>query len=354
MSAEAVAAEAPAAVEAAPAKLPTSVHGAQKPKKVRRKMVTWYGARISTDPTAPIVLRRRPTTPSQRHTAIIDKSFLWRGSPVKGLTKGQHSTGGRNRTGQITVWWRGGANKHNYRMIDFKRVSFTRVGVRAGVVERIEYDPNRSAFIALLRHPVDEGTFPAGHKKSLGDYLSYIVCPLGITMGQELLASRSQAVDIKTGNSMPLKYIPVGTLVHNIELTPGKGGVFCRSAGTSAQLLERDPVKGLALLRMQSKEQRYVQIDAMATIGAVSNPNKKNEVMGKAGRNRWKGWRSRVRGVSMNPVDHPHGGGEGKKGTGGPPVSPWGKQAKGKKTVLSRNLSPLISLPRWKAKRQSR
>jgi len=340
---------APATVdaEAAPAK---AIY--QKPKKVRKKMVTWYGARISTDPTAPIVLRRRPTTPSQRHTAIIDKSWLWRGGPLKGLTEGLRKTGGRNNTGRTTVFWRGGGNKHRYRIVDFKRTLRTYQGVRTGVIERIEYDPNRTAFIALLRHPVDESKRAEGEKKQLSDYLSYIICPQGVKVGQELEASRTQQVDIKPGNAMPLKFMPVGTAVHNIEMTIGKGGQLCRSAGTSAQLLERDETKGLALLRMSSKEQRYVPLLAMATVGAVSNPNKKNEVMGKAGRNRWKGKRPRVRGVAMNPVDHPHGGGEGKKGTGGPPLSPWGKKTKGMKTV--RKLSPLIALPRWKAKRMSR
>jgi len=306
-----------------------------KPPK-RKKTVTWYGTRISTDPTCPSVIKRKPTTPSQRHTAIIDKEYLWKGRPLKSLTLGLRSKGGRNNTGRITVRHRGGGNKRKYRIIDFHRAPPFHEGVITNVVERIEYDPNRSALIALLRR-----TTPG-----LGKAFSYIVCPLGIKIGQELESSRSQQVNLKEGNAMPLRFIQVGTLVHNIEMTPGRGAQLCRSAGTSAMLLEKDEATGLALLRMQSKEQRYVKLNCVATIGRVSNPEHMNQSMGKAGRNRWKGKRPTVRGVAMNPIDHPHGGGEGKKSGRG--VSPWGWNTKGYKTVRRKN--PMIRMPRWKAK----
>eukprot|EP00802_Teleaulax_amphioxeia_P014171 Tamp_14232.p1 GENE.Tamp_14232~~Tamp_14232.p1 ORF type:complete len:364 (-),score=88.64 Tamp_14232:555-1565(-) len=317
---------------------------AEAPTKTR-KAVTWYGARISTDPTAPSVIRRRPTTPSQRHTAIIDKTYLWRGKPVKTLTKGIKRSGARNNQGVTTVWGKGGGNKRRYRLIDFKRAHPKSTGVVSGIVERIEYDPNRTALIALLRHPQhDEGYEGERHAA-----LSYILCPRGIAVGNELQASRTQLLDVKPGNSMQLRHMPVGTLVHNIELRPGAGAQLCRSAGTSAQLLERDEARGLALLRMQSKEQRYVQLSCMATVGEVSNPEHKNQSLGKAGRSRWMGRRPKVRGVAMNPVDHPNGGGEGKKSGKG--LSPWGMHSKGFKTV--RKHRPYIKLQRFKAKKSS-
>lgn len=312
---------------------------------VKRKAVTWYGARISTDPTAPSVIRRRPTTPSQRHTAIIDKTYLWRGAPHKALTKGIKRSGGRNNQGCITVRGKGGGNKRKYRLVDFKRAHPLSTGVVRGIVERIEYDPNRTALIALLRH----AEAAEGYEGQKHAPLSYIVCPRGVAVGHELQASRSGAVDVKPGNSMQLRHIPVGTLVHNIELKPGGGAQLCRSAGTSAQLLERDETRGLALLRMQSKEQRYVRLSCMATVGEVSNPEHKNQTLGKAGRSRWMGRRPKVRGVAMNPVDHPNGGGEGKKSGKG--LSPWGMHSKGFKTV--RKVRPYIKLQRWKAKKTS-
>jgi large subunit ribosomal protein L2 len=368
---------------------------------VKRKAVTWYGARISTDPTAPSVIRRRPTTPSQRHTAIIDKTYLWRGAPHKALTKGIKRSGGRNNQGCITVRGKGGGNKRKYRLVDFKRAHPLSTGVVRGIVERIEYDPNRTALIALLRH----AEAAEGYEGQKHAPLSYIVCPRGVAVGHELQASRSGAVDVKPGNSMQLRHIPVGTLVHNIELKPGAsrvlacsrsrvgccpcgrtvravaedcarlhlldanlcgvdefcpclgvppllsggGAQLCRSAGTSAQLLERDETRGLALLRMQSKEQRYVRLSCMATVGEVSNPEHKNQTLGKAGRSRWMGRRPKVRGVAMNPVDHPNGGGEGKKSGKG--LSPWGMHSKGFKTV--RKVRPYIKLQRWKAKKTS-
>ena len=350
---------------------------AAAPKKAR-KAVTWYGARISTDPTAPSVIRRRPTTPSQRHTAITDKTYLWRGKPHKSLTKGIKRSGARNNQGVTTVWGKGGGNKRRYRLVDFKRAHPRSTGVIMGTIERIEYDPNRTALIALLRHPQNSETYQGEAHAAL----SYIVCPRGIAVGGELLASRTELLDVKPGNSMQLRYIPVGTVVHNIEMRPGEcplstlprphniallsslqhrnnlldcvrclgaGAQFCRSAGTSAQLLERDETRGYALLRMQSKEQRYVLLSCMATVGEVSNPEHKNQTLGKAGRSRWMGRRPKVRGVAMNPVDHPNGGGEGKKSGKG--LSPWGMHSKGFKTV--RKVRPLIKLQRWKAKKSS-
>jgi hypothetical protein len=189
---------------------------AEVPKKARKAM-TWYGMRISTDPTAPSVIRRRPTTPSQRHTALIDKTYLWRGKPLKALTKGIKSTGGRNNQGVVTVWGKGGGNKRRYRLIDFKRAIFTSKGVVAGTVERIEWDPNRTAMIALLRHKSVEGYTGAEVAA-----FSYIVCPRGIAVGNELVASRSEPLDVKPGNAMQLRFIPVGTLVHNVEMYPGQ------------------------------------------------------------------------------------------------------------------------------------
>jgi len=322
----------------------TEAAATEAPKKAR-KAVTWYGTRISTDPTAPSVIRRRPTTPSQRHTAIIDKTYLWRGKPLKALTKGIKRSGARNNQGVTTVWVRGGGNKRRYRQVDFKRAHSHSTGIVTGTVERIEYDPNRTALIALLRHPQNTQEYQGVPHAAL----SYIVCPRGIAVGNELVASRTELLDVKPGNSMQLRHIPVGTLVHNIEMRPGAGAQFCRSAGTSAQLLERDETRGLALLRMQSKEQRYVLISCMATVGEVSNPEHKNQTLGKAGRARWMGRRPKVRGVAMNPVDHPNGGGEGKKSGKG--LSPWGMHSKGFKTV--RKVRPFIKLQRWKAKKST-
>jgi len=315
---------------------------------VSTKEIFWNGTKRSLDPTAPSVVPRRPTTPSQRHTAIIDKSLIWRKGPVSKLTVGLNKTGGRNNQGVITVRHRGGGAKRRYRLVDFKRVHPNDTSTIKGTVERIEYDPNRSAFIALLKHTI-ESTEGEGAAPSSAAPLSYIICPRGITVGSELVASRARAVDVRPGNTMLLRYIPVGTVVHNIELKPGRGGQICRSAGTSAQVLEKDDAKGQSLLRLQSKEQRYVRTSCLATVGEVSNPEFKNQKLGKAGRSRWMGRRPSVRGVAMNPIDHPHGGGEGKTHHGGPPRTPWGKLTKGLKTV--RKDRPWIRLPRWKARR---
>ena len=252
----------------------------------------------------------KPTTPGQRQLVIIDRSELWKGPPVKELTEGKREQGGRNNAGRITVRWRGGGHKRRYRFIDFKRAKHD---VPAEVV-RLEYDPNRSGFIALVKYEDGE--------------LNYILAPQRLKAGDRVVAG--ERVDVKPGNAMPMRNIPVGTIVHNVELKAGKGGQLARSAGTYVQLVGRDA--GYALLRLSSGEVRRVRGECMATIGAVSNPDEQNTVIGKAGRNRWLGKRPSVRGVAMNPIDHPHGGGEGKTSGGRHPVTPWGKGTKGTKT----------------------
>src|SRR5918996_4420463 len=252
----------------------------------------------------------KPVTPSMRQLVLVDRSELWRGKPVKALTEGLSKSGGRNNRGRITAWHRGGGHKRRYRLVDFKRRKF---GV-PGVVERLEYDPNRSAFIALIKY--DDGE------------LAYILAPQRLQPGDRVIAD--ERVDVKAGNAAPLKNIPIGTILHNVEMKPGKGGQMARSAGTYVQLVGRDA--GNALLRLGSGEVRMVSADCRATIGAVSNPDQQNINIGKAGRNRWLGKKPSVRGVAMNPIDHPHGGGEGRPSGGRHPVTPWGKPTKGKKT----------------------
>ncbi len=252
----------------------------------------------------------KPTTPGQRTLILVDRSELWKGKPVKSLTEGLSKKGGRNNQGRITLRRRGGGHKRRYRVIDFKR---RKVDMPA-TVERLEYDPNRSAFIALLRYEDDE--------------LSYILAPQRLQAGDKIVSG--EQTDVKPGNAMPMKSIPVGTVIHNVEMKPGKGGQLARAAGTYAQLLGKD--SGYALLRLSSGEQRMVRAECMATIGAVSNPDQKNINLGKAGRSRWLGQRPKVRGVVMNPVDHPHGGGEGRTSGGRHPVTPWGKPTKGART----------------------
>lgn len=261
-----------------------------------------------------------PTTPSQRQLVIVDRSELWKGKPVKKLTEGLTKKAGRNNTGRITARRRGGGHKRTYRLIDFKR---TKVDV-VGTVERLEYDPNRTAFIALIAY--DDGE------------QAYILAPQRLSVGDKVVAG--DRVDVKPGNAMPLRSIPVGTIVHNVEMKPGKGGQIARSAGTYVQIVGRD--SGYALLRLASGEVRMVRGECMATVGAVSNPDQKNINLGKAGRNRWLGKRPAVRGVAMNPVDHPHGGGEGRTSGGRHPVSPWGKPTKGKKTRSNKATDRLI------------
>ena len=251
-----------------------------------------------------------PTTPGQRQLVMVDRSALYKGKPVKALTEGKISNGGRNNTGRITVRFRGGGHKKSYRMVDFKR---NKVDVSA-VVERLEYDPNRTAFIALIKYQDGEQ--------------AYILAPQRLAVGDTVVAGNY--VDVKPGNVMPLGNMPVGTIVHNIEMKIGKGGQIARSAGTYAQLVGRD--QDYVILRLNSGEQRLVNGRCRGTIGAVSNPDHMNISIGKAGRTRWLGWRPHNRGVVMNPIDHPHGGGEGRTSGGRHPVTPWGKPTKGKKT----------------------
>jgi large subunit ribosomal protein L2 len=262
----------------------------------------------------------KPTTPGQRQLVLVDRSELWKGKPVKALTEGLRQQGGRNNTGRITQRWRGGGHKRRYRVVDFKR---TKADMPAEVV-RLEYDPNRSAFIALVRYEDGE--------------LSYILAPQRLKAGDRVVSG--DRVDVKPGNAMPMRNIPVGTIIHNVEMKPGKGGQLARSAGTYAQLVGRDA--GYALLRLSSGEVRMVRAECMATIGAVSNPDRQNVSIGKAGRNRWLGRRPSVRGVAMNPIDHPHGGGEGRTSGGRHPVTPWGKPTKGKKTRHNKATDRLI------------
>ena len=252
----------------------------------------------------------KPTTPSQRALVLVDKSELWKGKPVKNLTEGMHSKGGRNNLGRITMRRRGGGHKRRYRKIDFKR----RKADVAATIERLEYDPNRSAFIALIKYSDGE--------------ISYILAPQRVAVGDQVISG--ERVDIKPGNAMPMENIPVGTIIHNIEMKPGGGGQMARAAGTYVQLVGKDA--GFAQLRLGSGELRMVPARCMATIGSVSNADNKNTNMGKAGRNRWLGKRPSVRGVAMNPVDHPHGGGEGRSSGGRHPVTPWGVPTKGKRT----------------------
>jgi large subunit ribosomal protein L2 len=252
----------------------------------------------------------KPTTPGQRGLVLIDRSELWKGRPVKSLTEGLSSKGGRNNTGRITARRRGGGVKRLYRIVDFKR---RRHDVPAKV-ERIEYDPNRTAFIALIRY--EDGV------------QSYILAPQRLGVGDSVISGAK--VDVKPGNAMPFRGMPIGTIVHNVELKPGKGGQIARAAGSYAQFVGRDG--DYAQLRLSSGELRVVRQECMATVGAVSNPDHSNENYGKAGRMRLKGKRPSVRGVVMNPVDHPHGGGEGRTSGGRHPVTPWGKPTKGRRT----------------------
>jgi len=272
----------------------------------------------------------KPVTPSLRQLVQVDRSELWKGKPVKKLTEGLSKSGGRNNTGRTTVWHRGGGHKRSYRLVDFKRKKY---GV-SGIVERLEYDPNRSAFIALLRY--DDGE------------QAYILAPQRLDVGDRVIAD--ERVDVKAGNAGPLMNIPIGTIIHNIELKPGGGGQIARSAGTYAQLVGRDG--DYAQIRLGSGEIRRVRAECMASIGAVSNPDHQNINFGKAGRRRWLGWRPTVRGVAMNPVDHPHGGGEGRTSGGRHPVTPWGKPTKGARTRRNKKTDRLIVRSRHKAKKR--
>jgi large subunit ribosomal protein L2 len=270
----------------------------------------------------------KPVTPSQRQLVIVDRSELWRGKPVKSLTEGLRKTGGRNNHGHTTSWQKGGGHKRRYRVIDFRRRKFD----VPATVERLEYDPNRTAFIALIRYEDGER--------------AYILAPQRLAVGDIVVSGRT--ADIKPGNAMPMQSIPVGTIIHNVEMKPGKGGQIARSAGTYAQLIGKD--QGYAQLRLSSGELRAVRAECVATVGAVSNPDQQNIKLGKAGRNRWLGKRPAVRGVAMNPVDHPHGGGEGRTSGGRHPVTPWGKPTKGMRTRQNKKTDSLIIRRRHKRK----
>jgi large subunit ribosomal protein L2 len=272
----------------------------------------------------------KPVTPSTRNLVLVDLSELHKGKPVKRLTVGLIGKGGRNNMGRITARRRGGGHKRKYRMVDFKRRKYD---VEA-TVDRIEYDPNRTAFIALI-------TYADGEQ-------SYILAPQRLAAGDSVISG--ERVDIKPGNAMPMNAIPIGTIVHNIEMKPGKGGQIARSAGTYAQIVGRDA--GYIQLKLTSGEVRMVRGECMATIGAVSNPDQSNIKIGKAGRKRWLGKRPAVRGVAMNPVDHPHGGGEGRTSGGRHPVSPWGKPTKGKRTRKKKNPSNRLIIRSRHAKKK--
>ncbi|MDR0677860.1 MAG: 50S ribosomal protein L2 [Holosporaceae bacterium] len=252
----------------------------------------------------------KPVTSSTRELVLVDHSPLWKGRPHKKLVRGQSKNGGRNVHGHITAWHRGGGHKKLYRFIDFAR---SKIDIEA-VVERIEYDPNRTSFIALIKYA--DGEF------------SYIIAPQKLAVGDKIVSS--DKTDVKIGNCMKTINIPVGTVVHNVEFRLGKGAQFLRSAGTYGQIIGRD--SGKVIVKLSSGEVRLISGECRATIGAVSNPDQKNVNIGKAGRSRWMGRRPVNRGSAMNPVDHPHGGGEGKTKSGRQPVTPWGKPTKGYKT----------------------
>lgn len=271
----------------------------------------------------------KPTTPSLRQLVLVDRSDLYKGKPEKTLTEGKRGTGGRNNTGRITSRFRGGGHKRALRLVDFKRRKFD----MPATVERIEYDPNRSAFIALIKYTDGE--------------LNYILAPQRLAVGDTIVAGAS--VDIKPGNAMPLMAIPVGTIVHNVEMKVGKGGAIARSAGTFAQIVGREGT--YVIVRLNSGEQRLILGACMGTIGSVSNPDHMNRSLGKAGRSRWLGRMPHNRGVSMNPVDHPHGGGEGRTSGGRHPVTPWGKPTKGKKTRSNKTTDKFIITSRHNRKK---
>jgi large subunit ribosomal protein L2 len=268
----------------------------------------------------------KPVTPASRGLVLVERSGLWKGKPVKALTEGITSKGGRNNLGRVTVRHRGGGHKRSYRVVDFKRRNFD----VPGTVERLEYDPNRSAFIALV-------AYRDGSR-------AYILAPQRLAVGDTVIAA--ERADVKPGNAMPMRNIPLGTIIHNVEMKAGKGGQLARAAGAYVQLVGKDA--GYALLRIGSGEQRMVRAECMATIGAVSNPDHKNIKLAKAGRSRWLGRRPKVRGVAMNPVDHPHGGGEGRTSGGRDPVTPWGKPTKGKRTRNNKRTDRFIMRRRGK------
>lgn len=264
----------------------------------------------------------KPTSPGRRFMSVLTFEEITKKEPEKSLTKPLKKTGGRNNQGRITVWHIGGGHKRKYRIIDFKRDKFD----IPGKVHSIEYDPNRSANIALI-HYAD------GEKR-------YILAPLGLKVGDIIVSSKKPDTEIKDGNALPLRYIPVGTLIHNVELKPGKGGQLARAAGSYAQILAKEG--NYAQVRLPSGGIRLVHLNCMATIGQVGNLDHENVTIGKAGRSRWLGIRPTVRGTAMNPVDHPHGGGEGRSKGGRHPCSPWGKLTKGLKTRKNKRTDKFI------------
>jgi large subunit ribosomal protein L2 len=269
----------------------------------------------------------KPTSAGRRGLVLVNRDDLHKGAPVKALTEGKKRKGGRNNYGRIVNFRQGGGHKQRYRIVDFKRRKYD----VAATVERLEYDPNRTAFIALIKYSDGEQ--------------AYILAPQRLKIGDQVVSG--DRVDVKPGNAMPLKNIPVGTIVHNVELKQGRGGQMARSAGTYLQIVGRD--QGNALLRMPSGEVRMVKAECMATIGAVSNPDQQNVSSGKAGRSRWLGVRPTVRGITMNPVDHPHGG---RTNGGRAWVTPWGKPTKGKKTRHNKKTDGLILRRRQAAKKK--
>ena len=271
-----------------------------------------------------------PTSPARRGLILVDKSSLWKGGPVKALTEGKKKTGGRNNKGHVTSRGIAGGHKQSYRFIDFKRRQWD----VEGTVERIEYDPNRTAFIALISY-------------GEGD-VKYIIAPQRLAVGDKVIAAKK--TDVKPGNAMEIGQVPVGTIVHNVEMKPGKGGQIARSAGTYVQVVGRD--RGMVIVRLNSGEQRYIHANCMATVGAVSNPDNANTNLAKAGRNRWKGIRPLTRGVAKNPVYHPHGGGEGRTSGGRHPVTPWGKPTKGARTRSNKSTDKMIIRSRHAKKKK--
>src|SRR4051794_33277523 len=271
-----------------------------------------------------------PTTSSQRGLILVDKSALWKGKPVKALTEGKRKTGGRNNKGHVTSRGIAGGHKQRYRYIDFKRRKLD----MPATVERLEYDPNRTAFIALVKYEDGE--------------LAYILAPQRLGVGDSVVAA--EHADVKPGNAMPMANMPIGTIIHNIEFKVGKGGQLARSAGAYAQIVGRD--QDYVILRLNSGEQRLVLGRCMASVGAVSNPDHMNATIGKAGRKRWMGRRPHNRGVTMNPIDHPHGGGEGRTSGGRHPVTPWGFPTKGKKTRKNKTTQKFIVASRHVRKKK--
>jgi large subunit ribosomal protein L2 len=267
----------------------------------------------------------RPTSPGLRHLVLVDRKQLWKGAPVKVLVEGKTKTGGRNNDGRITTRHIGGGHKQAYRLVDFRRRKFD----SPAKVERLEYDPNRTAFIALIKY--DDGE------------LSYILAPQRLAVGDTVVSGTK--VDVKPGNAMPLASMPIGTIVHNVEMKPGRGGQLARSAGSYVQLVGRDA--GWAILKLSSGETRRVRAECMATVGAVSNPDHSNQIIGKAGRSRWRGIRPTVRSIAMNPVDHPNGG----RTKGGKHwATPWGKPTKGAKTRKNKATDKFIIRSRHQGK----